>query len=61
MTAGQISDFKGADVLLADLPAETEEVIKDRGYNSNRLRHSLAEQDITACIPPKKNRKEKPV
>ncbi|AFW01803.1 hypothetical protein B932_2241 [Gluconobacter oxydans H24] len=47
-------------MLLADLPDETEEVIGDRGYDSNRIRLSLAERHITACIPPKKNRKSKP-
>jgi transposase len=60
LTAGQVSDFKGADVLLADLPGETEEVIGDRGYDSNQIRLSLAERNITACILPKKNRKSKP-
>ncbi|MFT8655142.1 MAG: IS5 family transposase [Acetobacter papayae] len=61
LTAGQVSDFKGADVLLADLPDETEEVIGDRGYDSNKIRQSLAERKISACIPPKKNRKSKPL
>ncbi|MBS0981449.1 transposase [Acetobacter thailandicus] len=37
LTAGQVSDFKGADVLLADLPDKTEEIIGDRGYDSNRI------------------------
>ncbi|WP_146911481.1 IS5 family transposase [Gluconobacter thailandicus] len=60
LTAGQVSDFKGADVLLADLPDETEEVIGDRGYDSTLIRLSLAERNITTCIPPKKNRKSKP-
>ncbi|WP_225197733.1 IS5 family transposase [Gluconobacter oxydans] len=60
LTAGQVSDFKGADVLLNDLPVETAEVIGDRGYDSNKIRQSLAEQNITACIPPKKSRKSKP-
>jgi transposase len=60
LTAGQVSDFKGADVLLADLPDETEEVIGDRGYDSNKIRQSLADRNITACIPPKKKRKSKP-
>nr|WP_194300309.1 IS5 family transposase [Acetobacter farinalis] len=59
LTAGQVSDVKGADVLLADLPGETEEVIGDRGYDRNQIRLSLAERNITACIPPKKNRKSK--
>ena len=47
-------------MLLADLSDETEEIIGDRGYDSNRIRLSLAERNITACIPPKKNRKIKP-
>jgi len=59
LTAGQVSDFKGADVLLADLPDKTEEIIGDRGYDSNRIRLLLAERTITVCIPPKKNRKLK--
>ncbi|WP_227672614.1 IS5 family transposase [Komagataeibacter sp. FXV3] len=60
LTAGQVSDFKGADVLLADLSDGTEEVIGDRGHDSNRIRLSRAERTITACIPLKKNRKSKP-
>ncbi|KAA8384850.1 MULTISPECIES: IS5 family transposase [Alphaproteobacteria] len=60
LTAGQVSDFKGADVLLANLPEETQEILGDRGYDSNKIRQSLADRNITACIPPKKNRKSKP-
>ena len=60
LTAGQVSDFKGADVLLADLPDETEEVIGDRGYDSNKIRQSLAKRRITTSIPPNNNRKSKP-
>ncbi|MFT9325479.1 MAG: IS5 family transposase, partial [Acetobacter sp.] len=48
LTAEQVSDFRGADV------------IGDRGYDSNQIRLSLADRNITACIPPKKNRKSKP-
>ncbi|KFL89126.1 Transposase [Acetobacter malorum] len=40
-------------MLLTGLPDETEEVIGDRGYDSNRIRLSLVERNITACIPPK--------
>jgi transposase len=54
LTAGQVIDFKGADALLADLPDDTEEVIRDRGYDSNLIRLSLAERNITACIPRKR-------
>ncbi|EFO28672.1 transposase, IS4 family protein [Roseibium sp. TrichSKD4] len=54
LTEGQRSDFKGADVLLKDLP-ETETLIGDREYDSNKIRAMLAEQKISSCIPPKKN------
>lgn len=46
----QVSDFRGADVLLADLPDETEEVIGDRGYDSNQIRLLLAERNIRALL-----------
>ncbi|BBC80051.1 transposase [Acetobacter orientalis] len=35
-------------MLLADLPDETEEVIGDRGYDSNQIRLSLSDRNITA-------------
>ncbi|MCP1215523.1 transposase [Acetobacter orientalis] len=57
---GQVSDSKGADFLQTDSPDETEQVIGDREYDSNKIRQSLADRNITACIPPKKNRQSKP-
>ena len=57
LTAGQRSDFKGADVPLPDLTGATT-LIADRGHDSNKVRKLLADQGVTACIPPKKNRKE---
>ena len=57
LTEGQRSDFKGADVLLKDLP-KAQTLIGDRGYDSNKIRNLLIEQEITPCIPPKKNRIE---
>ena len=57
LTAGQRSDFKGADVLLPGLTGATT-LIADRGCDSNKVRKLLADQGVTACIPPKKNRKE---
>ncbi len=56
LNEGQSSDFKGADVLLENLP-NAKTLIGDRGYDSDKIRNTLAEQKITACIPPKKNRK----
>lgn len=57
---GEPSDLRGADVVLPDLPNETEEVIGDRGYDSNRTRQSFKGRNVTACIPPEKNKKLKP-
>ena len=55
LTEGQRSDFKGADVLLTGLP-KAETLFGDCGYDSNKIRNLLAQQQIAPCIPPKKNR-----
>ncbi|MBL6458774.1 transposase [Belnapia sp. T6] len=44
--------------MLAPLLPSARELIADRGYDSNPFRTTLAERGITACIPPKKNRKQ---
>ena len=56
ITEGQRSDFKGADVLLKDLP-RAKALLGDKGYDSDKIRAMLADQGITPCIPPKRNRK----
>jgi transposase len=53
---GQRSDFKGADVLLKDLPG-AKALLGDKGYDNDKIRTMLTDQGITPCIPPKKNRK----
>ncbi|KZL11578.1 Transposase DDE domain protein [Pseudovibrio sp. Ad26] len=58
LTAGQTSDYKGAEVLLPDLPA-ARVVIADRGYDSNKVRKTVTDQNIEACIPSRKTRKKK--
>ncbi len=52
-----MNDQKGANILAPVLPP-ARELIADRGYDSNPFRAALAERGITACIPPKKNRKQ---
>lgn len=54
LTAGQVSDFEGADVLLAVPSDEIEDVIGERGYDSNQIRLSLVGRNITAYIAAKK-------
>ena len=57
LTAGQVSDYRGADRVLSALPpADT--LIADRGYDSDTLRKALAERGIESCIPGRANRKE---
>ena len=57
LTAGQVSDYKGAKVLLPILP-QSEYLIADKGYDADWLRDELAENNIEPCIPPRKNRIE---
>ena len=57
LTAGQISDYKGAAELLEDLP-EAKELLADRGYDANWFRDALRKKGIEPCIPPRQNRKE---
>jgi transposase len=57
LTEGQASDYKGAAVLLKNLP-QTDELLADRGYDADWLRKALRDKGITACIPGKRNRKE---
>ena len=50
LTEGQMSDHKGAALILPGLPP-VRELIGDRGYDSNRFRAALLKRGITPCIP----------
>jgi transposase len=56
LTEGQMSDHKGAALLLACLP-RTKVLLGDKGYDSDWLRTALANRGIEACIPPRRHRK----
>ena len=56
LSEGQMSDYKGAALLLPSLP-KAKELLADRGYDADWFRKALIEKGITPCIPPKKNRK----
>lgn len=56
LTEGQLSDHKGAALLLPALPP-ARELLGDRGYDSNWFRASLTARGITPCIPPTRSRK----
>jgi transposase len=57
LSAGQTNDQKGAKILVPLLPP-ARELIPNRGDDSTPFRAALAERGSTACIPPKKNRRQ---
>ncbi len=57
LTAGQVSDYCGADTVLDALP-KAAVLIADKGYDSDRLREALAKRGIKSCIPGRAKRKE---
>jgi transposase len=57
ISAGQVSDYIGARVLLKNLP-KVKWFLGDRGYDANWLREALQDKGIRACIPGRKKRKE---
>jgi len=56
LTAGQVSDYKGARHLLERLPC-AKELLADRGYDADWFRNALKDKGISACIPPRAKRK----
>ena len=56
LSEGQMSDHKGAGLLLDALPRAAV-LIGDKGYDSRRFRDALAERGTSACIPSSRSRK----
>ncbi len=56
LSEGQMSDYKGAALMLPVLP-KAKELLGDKGYDAGWFRAALAERGIAACIPSKSNRK----
>ena len=56
LSEGQMSDYKGAALMLKSLP-RAKELLGDKGYDADWFRQALSERGITACIPSKSNRK----
>jgi transposase len=53
LSEGQMSDYKGAALLLPSLP-KAKELLADRGYDADWFRAALIEKGITPCIPTKR-------
>ena len=56
LSEGQMSDFKGAALMLPAMP-KARELLADKGYDADWFRAALAERGVAACIPSKSNRK----
>jgi transposase len=56
LSEGQMSDYKGAALMLDALPP-AKALLGDRGYDAGWFRDALAKRGILACIPSKANRK----
>ena len=56
LTEGQMSDYKGAALMLEALPP-AKELIGDKGDDGGCLRNALAARDTAPRIPSKRNRK----
>ncbi len=52
LSEGQMSDFKGAALMIDDLPP-AKALLGDKGYDADWFRDALAERGIEACIPSK--------
>jgi len=57
LSEGQMSDYKGAALMLDALPP-AKAMLGDRGYDANWFRQALAARGIAPCIPSKINRKK---
>jgi len=57
VTAGQVSDYIGAQGSLSSLPDVTW-LLGDRGYDADWFRESLKDKGIRACIPGRKQRRK---
>nr|WP_245424109.1 IS5 family transposase [Methylovirgula sp. 4M-Z18] len=57
LTDGQMSDHKGARMMLDALPLASA-LIADPGYDSNWFRAALKAKGVEVCIPPTRSRKQ---
>jgi transposase len=56
LSAGNLSDYKGALALLSSLP-KAKWLLADRGYDADWFRNALKDNETEPCIPSRRNRK----
>jgi transposase len=52
LSEGQMSDYKGAALMLPALP-KAKDLLADKGYDADWFRTALATRGVAACIPLK--------
>ena len=57
ISGGEVSDYKGFDLLRVDPLPVPKVFIADKGYDSNHIRDAIAAQGGTPVIPARANRK----
>ena len=58
ISGGEVSDYKGFDLLRADPLPPPKVFIADKGYDSNYIRETIESESGTPVIPARANRKE---
>lgn len=58
ITGGEVSDYKGFDLLMDGELPPPKALIADKGYDSDHIRHCIEEGGGTTVIPDKLTRKE---
>lgn len=57
ISGGEVSDYKGFDLLRVDPLPAPKVFIADKGYDSNHIRDAIAAEGGTPVIPARANRK----
>lgn len=61
ITPGQVSDYTGYDLVMADNLPQPAVLVADRGYDSDNVREDIESRDALPMIPMRKNRKVRKV
>lgn len=57
ISGGEVSDYKGFDLLRDDLLPPPKVFIADKGYDSDRIRDAITSEGGTPVIPARSNRR----
>lgn len=58
ITGGEVSDFKGYDLILEADGLQPKVLLADKGYDADFIREDMEQQGGVAVIPTKRNRKQ---